>query len=452
MQAQTARKLAKLALVAALVAVVAVLIMSGGGYSHSVQTVVPDATGVIPGERVVAAGLTVGSITSATVTRNGQAHLVMGIDNSIWPLPTDTVLTLRMGGTIKYTDRFVLITRGRSGAVFSDRAYIPAKQFVAPIEYDTVFNTFDSATRAGLKSFLNNAGPALTNVAPSFRQALGDAAPALSQATAVFSDLSYNQQALTALVNSTDDVVNAVARSNPGVQQLLQGAANTFTAVASQSHNLQAALSEAPQALQNAGHVTVHATSTLNNVAALSDRLNPGITELRALASPLNSALRTVVAVAPHAIHTLTTVRNAAPSLDTLLNAARTILMPRLQSIGRQAAKQVNCIRPYTPELFNLVSQWADFLGHGDLKDTTMRGNFGPTAMTNVNPINSAQLGAVLPGLAIDFPQVPGGIVNQPWYQPQCHITSDSYKLAADPEANTLDPLAGKIVPYPSSP
>jgi hypothetical protein len=126
--------------------------------------------------------------------------------------------------------------------------------------------------------------------------------------------------------------------------------------------------------------------------------------------------------------------------------------MPRLGSIGKQAAKQVDCVRPYTPELFSLFSAWADFLGHGDNKDTAMRGNFGPTAMTNFNTMNSAQLGKVLPGLAINYPQVPGGIVNQPWYQPQCGMTADNFKLANDPEANTFDPLGGKVVPYPSSP
>jgi ABC-type transporter Mla subunit MlaD len=446
------RKVAEVALAAGVVAVLAVVITSGGGYPHYVQTVVPEATGIIPGERVVAAGLAVGQITSANVTRDGAAHVVMGIGDSAWPLPTDTVLTLRMGGTIKYTDRFIDVTRGHDSAVFPDRAYIPAKQFVTPVEYDTLFNTFDPSTRAGLKSFLDNAGPALTRAAPSLRQALADSAPALGQVSAVFSDLAYDQQALATLVRSTDQVVGAVASSNPGVQQLLQGAASTFTAVASQSHNLQTALSEAPQALQNAGHVTLHATSTLDNVAALSDRLNPGITQLRGLAAPLNSALRTVVSVAPDAIDTLTTVRRAAPSLDALLGRARTILMPRLGSIGKQAAKQVDCVRPYTPELFSLFSAWADFLGHGDNKDTAMRGNFGPTAMTNFNTMNSAQLGKVLPGLAINYPQVPGGIVNQPWYQPQCAITSDSYNLASDPEANTFDPLGGKVIPYPSSP
>jgi phospholipid/cholesterol/gamma-HCH transport system substrate-binding protein len=445
----SALRFAKLALAAGLVAVIVVVVASGGSSGHTVQVVVPEATGVIPGERVVAGGNTVGSISSATVTRDGKAHLVMQIDDSAWPLPRDTVLRLRMGGTIKYTDRFVDVARGHDSAMFSPGDYIPAKQFVVPVEYDTLFNTFDRSTRAGLTSFLDNAGPALSTASPSFRQALGNSAPALAQVDAVFRDLGYDKAALRTLVNSTDNVVNAVGRSNPGIQQLLQGAANTFTAVANQSQALQTAISNAPQSFQNAGHALFHLADTLDHAATLSDRLNPGVTQLRALAAPLNNVLGTVVGVAPDAISTLRTVRDAAPSLDSLLTKASSPLMPRLQTIGKTLARQLDCVRPYTPEIVGTLSTWGAFWGLGDYKDTVLHGALGPTAMTNANLTDSATLGKVLPGLAINFPAVPGSIVNQPWYQPQCGITADSFNLAKDPEAHTLDPLGAKIVPYP---
>ena len=420
-----------------------------GPSGHWIQTTVPEATGVIQGERVTAAGQTAGYVVSANVTKQGQAHIVMDVDNSVWPLPRDSTLTLRMGGTIKYTDRFIAITRGRSSQEFNDGSYVPSRQFVIPVEYDQLFNTFDPATRAGLKSFLQNGGQALQNAAPAFNRALGDSAPVLGQGAAVFSDLGYNQQALTTLVNSTDDVVNAVARSNPGLQQLLQGAANTFTAVASQSNALQTTLTDAPQAFQNLGHALYHASSTLGNVSVLSDRLSPGVTQLRELAAPLNSALRTVVSVSPDAISTLNTVRSAGPSLDSLLTKARTILMPRVQSIGTQAAKQLDCIRPYTPEILGTVSTWGSFWSQGDTSDKLLDGLFGPLPFPNATPLDDAQAGAIDPGLKVDFPQVPGMILNQPWFQPQCGITANDLKLADDPEAHTIDPqYDAASVPY----
>src|SRR5581483_391599 len=102
-------------LAAAVVALVIVVLVNRGGYDRHLQVVIPEATGVIPGERVVAGGATIGVVTAASVTKDYKAHIVLGIQDSAWPLPTDTVLTLRMGGTIKYTDRFVEVARGHAG-------------------------------------------------------------------------------------------------------------------------------------------------------------------------------------------------------------------------------------------------------------------------------------------------------------------------------------------------
>jgi phospholipid/cholesterol/gamma-HCH transport system substrate-binding protein len=383
------------------------------------------------------------------VTRQGKAHIVMDIDNSVWPLPTDSTLTLRMGGTIKYTDRFIAIARGHGKQVFGNGGYVPANQFIVPVEYDQLFNTFTGPVRAGMDSFLDNGGEALKAAAPALGRALGDSAPALGQTAAVFRDLAYDQQALTTLVDSTDDVAGAVATSNPGVQRLLQGAANTFTAVASESRALQGALAEAPPALQALGHVADHVSRTLVRVSALADRLAPGVTQLQAVATPLDRALGSVVDVEPDAIQTLDTVRRAGPSLDALLSKGRATLMPRLQSIGKQAARDLACVRPYSPEIFGFLTTWAGYWGDGDDKDTVIHGAFGVTDTTNTNTIDSAQLGKLV-HLNIDYPGVPGMALNQPWYQPACGITANDLKLADDGDAGTFDPLGGKLVPYPS--
>jgi phospholipid/cholesterol/gamma-HCH transport system substrate-binding protein len=313
-----------------------------------------------------------------------------------------------------------------------------------------VFNVFDPSTRAGLKSLWANAAPTLARARPAIRQALTNSAPALGQVDAVFRDLGGNEAALGTLVDSTDAVVNAVGRSNPGVRRLLQGAADTFSAAASQSHALQTAISEAPQALQNADQGLVHLSGTLDRTATLADRLSPGVTQLRQLAAPLASALRTVVGIAPAATDTLDTVRAAGPSLDSLLTRARTPLMPRLRSIGKQAAKELNCVRPYTPEIVGFFSTWGGFWANGDRKDKILYGALGLDTVSDENVQNSAQVGAIDPMLKIDFPQVPGAALNQPWYQPQCGMTANNMKLAADPEANTYDPKGSKLLPYPS--
>ena len=232
----SARKLVGYAAGAVVLAVLAILFINSRygiifgqtqSWPHSIQTVVPSALEVQPGERMVAGGTTVGEITRAEVTKTGQAHIVMGLNNSVWPIPTDTTLTLRMGGTIKYTDRFVEIAKGRAGSSFSEDGTVPAAQFVVPVEYASLFNIFNKQTRQSLKSFMANGGPTFKAAAQPFHNALDVAPPVLTNAAAVFGDLGYDQQSLSTLVSSTAQLSDAVAASNPGVRSLLDSAANT---------------------------------------------------------------------------------------------------------------------------------------------------------------------------------------------------------------------------------
>lgn len=418
---------------------------------HWLQTVVAEAKGVIPGERVTAAGQTAGYIASAHVTHRGEAHIVIDIDNSVWPVPRDSTLTLRMSGTVKYTDRYIELGLGHARAVFRNGAAVPSSRFIVPVEYDTLFNTFNAATRTGLSSLLDNAGQALPGAAGPIRRALGDATPALGQTDTVFRDLGYDTAALATLVSASDHVLGAVATANPGLKTLLTGAADTFGAVSSQSTALQQTIQEAPATLIATRATLARADRTVDSAGKLTAGLAPGVIRLRALAEPLTSLLQTVVRVAPDAIDMLDTARAASPRLDSLLAQVRSPLLGRLQSIGRQAARQLDCVRPYTPDILGTVSNWAAFYALGDASGKFLHVANGPDPMISDTPNDSATEGKLLPTVQMDFPQVPGGLVDQPWYQPQCGITSTSFDLADDPEANAFDPLSKSVIQFGST-
>jgi hypothetical protein len=132
------------------------------------------------------------------------------------------------------------------------------------------------------------------------------------------------------------------------------------------------------------------------------------------------------------------------------LGSARTQLLPQLASVSTQAAKEVGCVRPYTPDIVAFLQNWAGFLGTGE---NTPRINFlhayvSILPLPNAMPVTSEQASKLLPNLGIDFPGAPGSSWNQPWYQPQCNVTQNSYNPASDSESHTYDPNAGKLVPY----
>lgn len=423
------------------------------GYPHYIQTTVPSAFEAIAGERITAAGITVGEITRANITARGQAHIVMGLDKSVWPIPSDSVLALRMGGTIKYTDRYISIAKGRARSTFGEHATVPAKQFMVPVEYNELFNVFDKPTRAAMQTTFTNAGPTFSQAAPSFRKALDVAAPVVNQAAAVFHDVGYDQQALSTLVTSTAQLSNAVARSNPSLQALIEGAAHTFGTIASQSATLGEILDNGTQSLRISATAFAHVASDLPTLTKLLSRVKPGVTELDRLAQPLDGTLQELVNVEPTAVHTLRTVARGGPKIRELLVRARTQLMPQLGAVASQAADELTCIRPFTPDIVGIIGGWAgwqaDGLNNPHVK--LLHGMVSLMPFPNTMTINTAQLHQILPGLSIGLPQLPGEALNQPWPQPQCGMTLNDLSSAHDPENNTYDPNGSKLVPYPST-
>lgn len=450
-------------LIAAVVAVVAVVVATGteagrtmrlgfglgGPDGHELRLTVPEAVGVIKGARVVEDGRTAGYVTDTDITEDGRARLTLTVKDSAWPLPTDTKAILRMSGTIKYTDRFVDITRGRAARTFADGAMVPTRQVISPVEFDTIFNTFDGRTRLALKQTLTLTGQAVKEASAPLHRALKSAPPAVSALDAIVRDAGSDTRALSTLVRASSNVVTSVARANPDLRELITGAADTMTAVASESDALKSTLEQTPRTFVAARTTLGRADKTLGALAGLTDQLSPGVAELRRLTAPLTRTLRRVSAVTPDAVATLSTVRRAAPSLNSLLREGSRDLMPRIESIARELKPILSCVRPWTPEIAATFGKWAGFFALGDDRGTVLHGALAPTPMPNETPLTSAQLHAILPTFGIEFPAVPGTDLDQPWYQPQCNVTADSTNLAKDPEARKFDPLSKSLIMPP---
>jgi hypothetical protein len=258
----------------------------------------------------------------------------------------------------------------------------------------------------------------------------------------VLHDLDANERALGTLVTSSDRVVHAAQAANPGVGQLVSSAATTFDAIASQAGALKDTLSGTAPTLSRARVTLAHADRTLTSAGSLLTSLAPGIAQVRRLAAPLDSALQSLVAVGPDAVTTLRTARAAAPQLDPLLSKA-TGLMPELGSIGSQSVAQLQCIRPYTPDIVAFFSNWADWLSYTDGKDRYGLANAETLlpAGNNAQTGTSGQAAQQFPGLRYGFPRPPGYNAGQPWYLPQCGAGPDALDPNKDPEARQYSPL-----------
>jgi ABC-type transporter Mla subunit MlaD len=422
----------------------------GGGDDHHLEVLARHAGGIRKGYEVRAAGRPVGKVTEASVTRDRRARIVIRVDDKVWPLPRDTRLAVRMGGTIKFSDRYLDVRVGdaRHG-VFAEGDRVPTAQYDIPVEFDDVFRTFDAKTRTDLKSTIDHSGPVLNAAAPSLRRVTSVSPPAVQQARDLLDDVVTDRPALDVLIRQSDRVVAAVRKANPGVRELLSDAGATFAAVGDRAAQVQTSIRELPHTLTTARTTLTRARSTLQAVDVLASDLDPGIAETRALAAPLTRALTTVREVGPVAQRAVATLRRATPDLNSLLTRA-TDLLPDLESTAEQAAKQLNCVRPYTPEIAGFASTWgAGIWSRGDRKDKYLRANVGATIEPSASPFNAATLHKMFPGVTTQFPRPPGALSGQPWLIPECGVGPDAIDPDQDAEATNFDPMSKNLLQMP---
>lgn len=430
------RRLAALTALAVAFVLAVALVVDGGGGGHELTVIAQEARFMRSGLEVRAAGQKVGTVETAEPTRQGLARLHLRIDDKLWPLPEGTQVTFRWAGTIALTNRYVeLLLPSERGRSLSEGATIAGRDVISSVEIDQIAAIFDTRGRVDLRRALKNGAAAFHEARRPLPRALDAAPPALAQARALFADLGADRESLDVLVRSADTLAHAVATSQPGTRELLSGAATTIDAVASRSKQLEATLGALPPALTTARSTLGRADGTLRQLDLALVALAPGVDEARRLSRPLVSLLRTARPVVPAARGSLASLRRATRDLDPLLDSAPALL-ERVTSVSDEAAGQLACIRPYTPEAAGLASNWTGFISYGDDKDHYARvtGNVVPHSLSST-PVNSATWTKLIPGQLYGFPRPPGLTAGQPWFLPECGVGPESVDPAKDPEA-----------------
>ncbi|MCW3063885.1 MAG: Mammalian cell entry related domain protein [Solirubrobacterales bacterium] len=353
-------------------------------------------------------------------------------------------MQLRIGGTIKFTDRYIALSRGRSPVKIPNKGTLPPGQFAAPVEFDQLTGTFDRATRANVQATAEQGAQAFDGIAVPMQAALARAPSALDQARAVLADLGADRESLHTLVTSADSTVHAIDTADPGIAQLVSGTATTFAAVAGQNQALRDLLAELPAALSTARTTLSRADRTLRAAGGLSRRLSPGVVEVRRITPALNAMLPVFQRVGGDATSTLRTLKTAAPDLNNLLDEVRT-LMPEVGSISKQAAMEVHCIRPYAPDVMAFLADWsAGFAASSDGKDHYLRAELGTFPFPNASPLNSEQVAKTFTGMHSVLPFPPGYGSGHPWFIPECKLGPETVDPAKDPENKTGLPMYPK--------
>jgi phospholipid/cholesterol/gamma-HCH transport system substrate-binding protein len=423
------------AALAVVLVVVGAIVLAGNG-GHTLKATFPSAVNVVPGAEVRTGGLRVGKVESISV-HGSAARLTLAIDDDrIWPLRQGTRAGIRLGGTVSYANRYVELTPGPGNArALPDGAELPAQDATSPFEFDELFNTFDTKTRAGLGRLIDRGAATLGPRGAELRAGLRDGGHALGEAGKTFAALSADPRALETLVRAGAATAGELARNDPQLRDLIDGAAETLTTVAETESGVRATIRRLPATLRTARATLARLDSSLGGVDGLVRDIAPGARRLRRVAAPLRSAVGTLGDVAPQLGATLRRVQRSGPTIARFLDDA-VPQVQRLRPTLRRLEPMTACLRAYTPEIASFFSTWASLSTNLDASGRYAQLNGQAYPFPNVMPVPSATVVRTFPQLRYALLRPPGLNADQPWLRPSCGADEKILDPANDPEAS----------------
>lgn len=241
--------------------------------------------GVAPGQgqQVRIAGVPVGLITGATVTRGGLAKLTL----SLQP------------GTAVYTNAHILMQAGNPlNEIYLDvnpggpparrippGGTVPAVDTSYPVQLGSVLQHLGPAQLSGVTELLSAANAGLQGASGTLPADLGATGRTLVDLQPVATALATRQQDLRTLVTDLSVIASAVGGNDQQLASLVANARTTLGTLAANDQSLSQALAALPG-------LTGTLRRSLSQVTALSGEINPALTHIQAASGSLPSALQ----------------------------------------------------------------------------------------------------------------------------------------------------------------
>lgn len=263
----------------------------------SVQAVFDNASPLVKGNRVRAAGVDVGSITDIDL-RDGKAYVKMDVDRGVLPLRTDSTATITTEDLLG--ERYVNLERGTSDAPeLPSPITLDAKHTDRVVDLQDVLNSVDTPTAVALSSMLTATGEGLDGNGAKARKILAGLDPTMGDAKQLADVLASQNALLGKLVDSTAPVADALASDHGrDLQRVVAGAEASLTAIAAERAALSQAMDRLPSTIRNAratlaelARTTGPTTQTLRTLRPVTDDLDDISGELGRFSEAADPAL-----------------------------------------------------------------------------------------------------------------------------------------------------------------
>jgi phospholipid/cholesterol/gamma-HCH transport system substrate-binding protein len=343
------------------VALTAVLLLRhDDGYTIRARFVA--ATQMIPGNVVQVAGRKVGEVESVELTRDGQAELVLRIDDEgITPLRTGTEASLRLKSLSSVVSRYVdLRIPPAGGRAIPEGGVIPAWRTTSAVSLDQLFAMFDRDTRRGLRGFIRGNRrvfadrPELANAGFEYLN------PALVASSRLFREINRDSEVLRDFVVNSSRLVTDIAERRGDLSSLVDRLATMTGAIAREQGSLSTAISRLPPFMRRANSTFVDLRATLDDLAPMVEEARPVTPRLRAVLAQL----RPFAQDARPTIRDLSALVRSPGREDDLIDLARAI--PRLRDVAigpvqRNGAERPGSFPSSTESLRRQIPIWSFF-------------------------------------------------------------------------------------------
>ncbi|KQY57228.1 MULTISPECIES: MlaD family protein [unclassified Nocardioides] len=324
-----------------------------------VTAVFSDASPLVAGNVVKAAGVQVGSITDIDL-ENGKAEVEMVLDRSVLPLHEDVTATITTQDLLG--ERFIALDRGSPDSPeLEDPMVISQKHTARVVDLQDVLGSLDTPTSAALAALVTESGEALKGQGEQTDAAIAALGPAMTQSRDLAAILSGQNELLGQLVDNVQPVASALGtEKGRSLDHLVSSTTDALGIVAAERETLQSALERLPgtisssrAALAELAGVADPATRTLGSLRPVTDDLVDISGELQRFADAADPALASLPPVLKKADELLA---QAGPVAAALRPTARD-LVPTSAAAERLTTGAVS--GQHLTDLLEFVKGWS---------------------------------------------------------------------------------------------
>lgn len=398
--------------------VLVVLVVFGGGSSYTLKANFEDAGGLVTGDDVLIGPARVGSVQSIGLTDNGQAQVVLGLNSGVGPMPEGTIARVYENSLSGIANKYVVLQPGNGARNIPSGGVISSAHTYSEVSLDEVFDAINGPTRNGLRGFIRGEAASIAGKAQQANQTLRYLAPGLESTSNVTAELTRSEPTFDNLLVQGARTMQLLASRSNELTQLVSHTSQATGAIASQSRNLQTALSLLPPALNHSVRTFAGLRSTLDALTPLVEKSIPASRRLE----PFAVALRKLTDASIPTLGDLSAlIRNPAGTGDLiqLLSETPSLAKIAIPSFPRMihefniSQNQLDYFREYTPDVVAALANVGETSAYYDANGHYARTQpfFGAFGVDGANQLTEKPAFDRYQGLQVVHGRCPGGAV-----------------------------------------